>query len=166
MLYNKRGGLYLLPKLQTYANSVASIMTTLAEGEPDINGWVSSLAVPSLIRLCDEPADLIQPASPALVLTYTGRSVEQAQIMYSYQVAVSYVYASPIERAWGDDALFACMLAAEAVYQASREARPEGVYSINYNGHDISSMMTTSGTTPLLSRIMTADLEFQMEEDF
>lgn len=166
MLFNKRGGLYLLPELQTYANSVASTIESLAEQETAVDGWPTALAKPAIVRLCDEPADLIQPASPALVLTYTGRDIVDPMLIYNYHVTVSYIYASPIERGWGDDALFACMLAAEAVYQAARVAKPAGVYSIGYNGHDISSMMTTGGTTPLLSRIMTADLEFQMEEDF
>lgn len=166
MLYNGRGGVFLLPKLQTWAESVSAKFEALAAAEPAVGDWATIKAKPAIIRLCDEPADLIQPASPALVLTYTGREVVTPEILYDYKVAVSYVYASPVERAWGDDALFACMVAAEAVYAAAREARPAGVYAINYTGHDISSMMTTSGTTPLLSRIMTADLDFQVEEDF
>lgn len=166
MLYNGRGGVFLLPKLKTWANSVSAIIGALAAQEPKIGDWDTIKAKPIIIRLCDEPADLIQPASPALVLTYTGREVVTPEILYDYKVAVSYVYASPVERAWGDDALYACMMAAEAVYQAAREARPDGVFAINYSGHDISSLMITSGNTPLLSRIMTADLDFQVEEDF
>ena len=166
MLYNGHGGIFLLPKLSAYAEAVCAKIETLAAQESNINGWATINALPKIMRLCDEPADLIQPASPALVLTYTGRQVLDPTIMYGYQVGVSYVYASPVEREWGDDALYACMVAAEAVYAATREARPAGVNAIVYNGHQVSSYMTTSGTTPLLSRIMTADLEFQVEEDF
>lgn len=166
MLYNGRGGVFVLPRLRLWAEAVCAKIEALAAVEPLVEGWEVKKAVPVIMRLCDEPADLIQPASPALVLTYTGRQVIDPTIMYGYNVTASYVYASPVEREWGDDALYACMVAAEAVYAAAREARPAGVNAIVYNGHQISSYMTTSGTTPLLSRIMTADLEFQIEEDF
>ena len=166
MLFNGHGGVFLLPKLSDYAQAVCAKIEALAAQESTVNEWATINALPKIVRLCDEPADLIQPASPALVLTYTGRQVIEPTIMYGYQVTASYVYASPVERDWGDDALYACMVAAEAVYAAAREARPAGINAIVYNGHQISSYMTTSGTTPLLSRIMTADLEFQIEEDF
>lgn len=166
MLYNGRGGVFLLGKLSDYAQAVCAKIEALAAQESTVYEWPTINALPKIVRLCDTPADLIQPASPALVLTYTGRQVAEAQILYDYPVTVSYVYASPVERAWGDDALFACMVASEAIYACTREARPAGVNSINYSGDDVSSYMTTSGTTPLLSRILTVDLVFQIEEDF
>lgn len=166
MLYNGRGGVFVLPRLRLWAEAVCAKIAALAAAEPLVEGWEVKKAVPVIMRLCDEPADLIQPASPALVLTYTGRTVADPGIMYEYQVQASYVYASPVERAWGDDALYACMVAAEAMYEAIKEARPAGIYAITYNGHQISSMMTSSGTTPLLSRILTMDLAFSVEEDY
>lgn len=166
MQFNRRGGIYLLPLLKNFAENISATIVALASQEAEVNSWATIKAKPAIIRLCDEPAELIQPASPALVLSYSGRDVVTPEILYNYNVTASYVYASPVERDWGDDALYACMLAAEAIYQAAKQGRPAGVYSINYNGHDISSFMTTSGTTPLLSRILTVDLEFQMEEDY
>lgn len=166
MLYNGRGGVFLLPKLEIWAQAVCAKIEALAAQESTVNDWATINALPKIVRLCDEPADLIQPASPALVLTYSGRQVVEQTILYNYPVTVSYVYASPVERAWGDDALYACMVAAEAIYACAKEARPAGVNSINYSGDDVSSYMTTSGNTPLLSRILTVDLDFQVEEDF
>lgn len=166
MLYNGRGGVFLLPKLSAYADAVCAKIGVLAAAESTVEDWATTKATPKIVRLCDEPADLIQPASPALVLTFSGQSVITPAILYGYQVQLSYVYASPVEREWGDDALYACMVAAEAAYAAAKEARPAGVVAIGYNGYQVSSYMTSSGTTPLLSRIMTMDLEFQVEEDF
>lgn len=166
MIFNRRGGIYLLPLLKAWSENIVAAIESLSEQEAEVNGWSTSLAIPKIVRLCDEPDNLIQPASPALTITYQGKDVVTPAIMYNYPLTVSYVYASPVEREWGDDALYACMLASEAIYQACKEGRPNGIYSLNWAGDSISPFMTTSGTTPLLSRILTVNIDAQMEEDF
>ena len=166
MNFNRRGGIYLLPLLKTWSKNIVAAIKSLSEQETEVNGWSTSLAIPKIVRLCDEPDNLVQPASPALTITYQGKDVVTPAIMYNYPLTVSYVYASPVEREWGDDALFACMLASEAIYQAAKEARPAGIYSLNWAGDNVSPLMTTTGTTPLLSRILTVNINAQMEEDF
>lgn len=165
---NGRGALALIPKLKSFAETVSANISALAGEIGTFYGWAAAMAKPQLIRLCDQPQDLVQPKSPALIFTLTGRDTITPRILYDYSVSLAYVYASPTEKEWGDDALFGCALAAEAVHLAIVENAPaiSGINSINYNSFSISEVMESQTNVPHLARILTMDLSFQIEEDF
>lgn len=165
---NGRGPLALIPKLKTFAEAVAANIAALAAEIGTFYEWPASMAKPNLIRLCDQPEDLVQPKSPALILTLTGRDTVTPRILYDYSISLAYVYASPKENTWGDDALYACSLAAEAVHLAIVQNVPatSGINSINYNSFNISELMESQTNVPHLARILSLDLTFQVEEDF
>lgn len=166
-LANGRGLLFLLPKVKLFSEAISAKISALAAIYGTYYDWKAIQAVPTTIRFCDPPDQLIQPTSPALVFSFLNKTTVTPEILYNYQIDISYVYASPVERKWGDDALYACGLAAEAIYEASKENRPAGIVAINAAAdYDISYFQEGGGTTPLLARILTISTEWQVEEDY
>lgn len=164
---NKHGFLALLPHLKTFAESVKNNIKTLAENAAAVEGWQLSKAEPVLLRLCDGPDDLIQPKTPALILTWQGITAISNSLLYNYDIKVSYVYSAPQENEWGDDPLYACALAAEAIHYTIKNFKQiNGLNLIIENSYNVSEMMIGNDTIPILTRILTTDLTFQVEEDF
>lgn len=169
---NGRGPLNILAIANAWfdilAEQFAAVAAEQAAVEPKpafLGSWVPAMAMPKLYRLADAPNRLIQPKNPCVVLTFNGEDVRQPGIMYNYRASLAYVAASPDAQPGGDNALFSCALAAEAIQRAIK-IRPTGLNSINFNGNNISELMATADAVPLLSRIITVDLTFQVEEDF
>lgn len=164
---NGHGFLALLPHLKTFCEDFQTNIGALANAAADIQDWQPSAAMPILMRLCDSPDDLIQQKSPSVILTWQGRDVVQWGILYNYNVKFSYLYSGGIERGFGDDPLFACGLAAEALHATIKNHRQEpGLNLIAMNSCTVSELVVGDETLPILTRILTADLVFQVEEDF
>lgn len=165
-LANGRGLLNLIPKLETFGQSIKAQIQALAAIYGSYYSWNSSLAVPKLIRLCDPPDVLIQPKNPSLIFTVSDKTTVTPQILYDYNVDITYLYAPAVELEWGDHALFACGMAAEAIHAAVRENLPAGINNIIIDNYSYSYILESTGTAPMLARTITASARFQVEEDF
>lgn len=161
------GFLALLPHLKTFCEDFQTNIGTLAAAADNVQGWSPAAALPVLMRLCDSPEDLIQQKSPSVILTWQGRDVVQWGLTYNYNIKFSYLYSGGIERGFGDDPLFACGLAAEALHLTMRNHRQApGLNLISADSLSVSELMVGDDTVPILTRILTSDLIFQVEEDF
>lgn len=137
----------------------------LSQGRPDLWKWEPERAKPILYTIADDPQELVQPKTPCVVLTYNGRNVNDKNIFYGYDFKLSYVTATPNSQKAGDTGLFDCALIDEAFQRACKKSI-DGVNNIMYNGSEVSEILATPDNVPILARVLTLNISFDIEEDF
>lgn len=143
-------------------------LTAIAQNPPQSwPRWTPAKAAPQLYSIADDPTELIQPKSPAMVLTFTGQNVNSPRVMYDYAFRLSYyTTAAAAPDVSGDNSLLDCCAIQGGVYRAVKKV-PAGAVNLVYNGCQISAIMAAADQTlPQLARLLTFDLTLQIEEDY